>query len=93
MSAGSGKPRGHHCTLAAQQEPLLLLPSLGNMQKHFGAGYVAPQERLGAPQWDAQYQSGSVFVAELSARTASKAKGVAPYPSMANNDTVTGKQG
>lgn len=41
------------------QEPILLLPNLGNMQKRFGAGYVAPQERLDASQWYAQYQSES----------------------------------
>ncbi|HEY7773017.1 MAG TPA: hypothetical protein VIC26_07535 [Marinagarivorans sp.] len=40
------------------QQPILLLPNLGNMQKRLGAGYIAPQERLDVPQWYAKYQAG-----------------------------------
>lgn len=50
----------------AGQDPILLLPNLGNMQSQYGPRYIAPQERLDSTQWYAQYRretggSGQAF--------------------------------
>ncbi len=39
------------------QDPVLLLPNLGNMQRQYGPRYIAPQERLDSTQWYEQYRS------------------------------------